>query len=121
MDETKDTGVEYPTLTLGDGNTYTVKFTRGTLYRLSKAGVKFSPVFTKNSSSASLSNVIDTLKVVIDYPGTAEELTEIAFDQKDEILSVLCAAWVKVALPTIQKRIDTLLAPAAASKQLSAA
>ena len=36
------TGVDYPTIELG-GKTYTVKFSRGMLYRMHKQGVVFAP------------------------------------------------------------------------------
>ena len=107
MDETKETGVDYPEIELG-GEKYPVKFTRGTLYRLSKAGIAFNPTFLKGGASVQLSNLIDTLHLVIQYPGTAEELTELVYDRRDEISGVLIEAWGKVVLPSLQAKIAAL-------------
>jgi hypothetical protein len=97
------TGAEYPTIELG-GKQYELKFTRGLQYRLEKAGNAFNPVFTKTTSTLSLANLIDTLHMMIGFEGTHEELTEIAFDKRDEISAKLIESWGKVVLPSLQAR-----------------
>lgn len=100
MEETKAPG-EFPGIELG-GETYQVKFTRGLLYRLDKMGIQFSPRFTPQGSTCSLSNIIDVLHVVIGFKGTHEELTELAYDKRNEIHEKLVDAWGKVVLPSLQ-------------------
>lgn len=103
MPEIKASGTEYPELELG-GVTYEVKFTRGILYRLDKAGVTFNPQFTKTTSTVKLANLIDVLHMVISFEGTHEELAELAYDKRDEVSSKLIQAWGKVVLPSLQAR-----------------
>ena len=107
MDETKETGVDYPEIELG-GQKYPIKFTRGTLYRLSKAGIHFNPVFAKGGYSLDISNLIDTLHMVIQFAGTHEELTELVYDQRWHVSAVLVEAWGKVVLPSLKDHLATL-------------
>jgi hypothetical protein len=100
MDETKAPG-EFPEIELG-GKKYTVKFTRGMLYRLDKMGIQFSPRFTPQGSTCTLSNIIDVLHVVIGFEGSHEELAELAYDQRNDIHAKLVEAWGKVVLPSLQ-------------------
>lgn len=102
MSETK-TGVEYPVLNLG-GADYEVRFTRGLLYRLTKDKIAFVPQTTGNGASLSFDVIVDTLKRAISFPGTEEQLAELCYDRRDEILDILMAAWGKVVLPSLQTR-----------------
>ena len=95
--------VEYPKITLG-GTEYEVKFTRGLLYRLEKAGIVFTPAIKNRGASCGLVVLMETLHMAIGFKGTVEELTEIAFDQRDEVLTVLVDGWGKVMLPSLQTR-----------------
>lgn len=108
MDEKEMTGQEYPTIELG-GKAYELKFTRGMIYRLDKMGIVFAPVIRQTGpntteTTVKLSNLIDTLHVVIGFQGTSEELAELAFDKRDELTFKLTDAWRKVVLPSMQAR-----------------
>jgi hypothetical protein len=103
------TGVEYPTVELG-GTKYEVKFTRATLYQLDKAGIVFNPQVVRSTASLKFSTIVDTLKLCIAFEGTAEELAELSFDKRDEILVVLVDAWGKVVLPSLQTRAAAIAA-----------
>jgi hypothetical protein len=96
-------GVSYPTVELG-GVRYEVKFTRATMYRLDKEGIVFNPQFARSSATLKFSTIVDTLKLCIAFDGSADELAELCFDKRDEILSVLVESWGKVVLPSIQAR-----------------
>jgi hypothetical protein len=113
-----ETGQSYPTVIL-DGVTYEVKFTRGLLYKLEKSGITFNPKMTRTgeaiSSSCLFSTIVDVLRLAIDYQGTAEELAELAFDQRDSILEILVAGWGKVMLPSLQARVAAKAAKSAAT------
>lgn len=90
-----NTGATYPTVELG-GVLYEVKFTRSMIYRMDKAGIKFSPEFIdggKGGVKLSFSNLVDVLKVAIDFPGTADELSEMAYDKRNAITTILMNAW----------------------------
>jgi hypothetical protein len=74
------TGIEYPTLKLGE-IVYTLKFTRGTLlFRLSKAGVKLPDRMNPDRSVAA---TVETLAMVMQpqFVGTHEELTDLILDE----------------------------------------
>lgn len=105
MSET--TGVTYPEIELG-GVTYSVKFTRGLIYKLDKAGINFAPKITREGetyhSQCSFSTIVDTLKLAIDFEGTSEDLAELCFEKRDQILDILVAGWGKVVLPSLQAR-----------------
>lgn len=106
MDEVKS-AVEYPTITLG-GQTYELKFTRATIYRLGKLGLAFSPEFSvtreadqvKTRINIPFHNLVDVLHVVIGFKGTHEELAELCYDQRAELVNPLVNAWGKVVLPS---------------------
>ncbi len=123
MEDTKQvtTAAEFPTLEL-DGKTYEVKFTRAKLYRMEKAGVVFNPTFLRNADtpgswSAKFSEIVDGLRFAIDWGGTLDELSELVFDRRDEILMVLVAAWGKVMLPSLQARNAAIAAQKAQAVQ----
>jgi hypothetical protein len=103
----ENTGAEYPTIELG-GTIYEVKFTRGLMYRLDKAGIQFAPKLSRTggvvNSECSISTLMDTLHMAIGFPGTIDELVELAFDKRDEILSILMDGWGKVVLPSLKSR-----------------
>ena len=107
MSELIGTGVEYPTVELG-GKTYEIKFTRALIYRLDKAGINFAPTMTRQGAvthtACAFGTIIDTLKMAISFDGTAEDLAELAFDKRDEILDALVAGLGKVVLPSLQAR-----------------
>lgn len=111
MEEQITTSAEYPSIELG-GTKYEVKFTRGLMYRLDKMGLSFNPTFEsgKKAWSGKLSNMVDVLKEAIGFQGTAEELTELCYDKRDEVLSVLVEAWGKVVLPSLNARVAALSA-----------
>lgn len=112
------TGVQYPTLTL-DGVTYTVKFSRGLLYRMEKLGVKFAPTFPKDDTgkplgvSMSISNLVDVLHIAIGYPGTHEELAEAVYEQRNDAVTALVVAWGKAFPPRPQPQAPAEASPAA--------
>lgn len=110
MNEEKlTTSPEYPKLELG-GKTYELKFTRGLMYRMDKAGVLFNATIKKTSSTMNFSNIVDVLHMAIRFDGTHEDLAELAFDRRDEITSLLVEAWSKVVLPSLQARVAALSA-----------
>lgn len=92
-------GVEYPKVELG-GVTYEVKFTRGLIYRMDKAGISFTPRFLNQGKQVQLSfsNLIDVLRMAISFPGTAEELAELAYDKRNEITTALVNGWGNLLL-----------------------
>lgn len=114
MIESNGTGVTYPEIELG-GKTYVLKFTRGTLYRLDKAGIVFNPRFTNlgkpnQQVTMPLAMFIDSLKIVIGFEGDPEELTELVFDRQGEIMDLMLDAWGKAVLPSLNIRIAALTA-----------
>jgi hypothetical protein len=111
MKEEITTSAEYPKIELG-GTIYEVKFTRGLMYRLDKMGLSFSPTFEagKKAWSGKLSNMIDVLKEAIGFEGSAEALTELCYDKRDEVLTVLVEAWGKGVLPSLNARVAALSA-----------
>ncbi len=75
----EQTGISYPTITLG-GVEYTIKFTRGALfYRLSKAGVDLADL----ANSKGFATMIDVLQVVITptFHGDAEALADLVLTE----------------------------------------
>lgn len=112
----ENTGVEFPTIELG-GKTYTVKFSRGLLYQLDKQGIKFNPQFTRDQASCGLSPLVDTLKLAIGFEGTADELTELVYDKRDEALTALVNGWGKVVLPSLQAKIAATVAKTKAADE----
>lgn len=104
------TGVQYPTIELG-GQTYTVKFSRAMLYRLGKAGVKFSPQFKAPEGDKpggiqmDFAQVVDVLHLAIGFQGTHDDLAELVFDKRNEAVSAIMLAWGKAfPSPQIQLR-----------------
>lgn len=118
MAELNGTGVKYPTIKVGDAE-YEVKFTRGVLYRLEKAGVIFNPRFTNGGKTwtLSFSNVVDVLHACIDFNGTHEQLAELIFDTRDVAANILMEAWGNLMLPSTKRRA----AAATAQRQAEAA
>lgn len=100
MDEKLATGAEYPTIELG-GVTYEVKFTRSTLYRMGKAGIRFAPQVTSGLIQMPFHEIVDALALCIGWTGTADELAELCYDRRNELITPLVNAWAKVVLPSI--------------------
>ena len=115
MDESTNTGTEYPTIEL-EGKTYEIKFTRAAMYRLDNAGVTFAPRFTPKGYSVGIANLINTLHVVIGFQGSHEDLAELAYDKRDEIGGKLVEAWGKVVLPSFQAKASALAAAKATAE-----
>jgi hypothetical protein len=102
---TNGSGVDYPTIELG-GKTYTVKFSRGLLYRMSKLGVVFAPQVVPNPNDPSKKliqmsfvQIVDVLHVAIGFEGTHEELAELVFEHRPQVIDALMAAWGKAFPP----------------------
>jgi hypothetical protein len=95
------TGVDYPTLELG-GKAYTVKFSRGILYRMGKLGVVFNPRVANNQVTMSFTAVVDVMHAVIGFEGTHEDLAELVYDKRGDCVSALMVAWGKAFPPTPQ-------------------
>ena len=93
------TGVEYPTIELGGVN-YTVKFSRGMLYRMGKQGVSFSPKFPgEGKVSMDFSQIVDLLCLATGFPGTHEDMAELVYEKRNEAVAALMAAWGKAFPP----------------------
>jgi hypothetical protein len=89
---TNHTGIEYPTIELG-GKTYIVKFSRGILYRLGKAGVDIRTTRGLGDTiNMPFTQLVDAYHVVIAFEGTHEELAELLFDKKGDALTKLILA-----------------------------
>ena len=99
MEPMNGSGVEYPKVELG-GVTYEVKFTRGLIYRIDQAGISFTPRFSDQGKQVQLSfsNLINVLRMAISFPGTAEELAELAYDKRNEITTALVNGWGNLLL-----------------------
>jgi hypothetical protein len=109
MNQDNGTGVEYPKITLG-GVEYEVKFTRAVMYRMGKLGIKFEPTIKPDRVTvANFSQLVDVLHLAISFQGTPEQLAELCFDQRHEIVGPLVSAWLKVVLPSM----PTIQTPAA--------
>ncbi len=91
----------FPEIDLG-GKKYAVKFTRGTMYRLDKAGIPFSPNVSNNQVTSKFSNIVDVLHMVVGFEGSHEDLAELIYDRRNEIQTILVEAWGKVVLPSLQ-------------------
>ncbi len=98
MEPLNGTGVDYPTIELG-GTKYTVKFSRGMLYRMGKQGVNFAPQFANNAVSMPFAQVVDVLHIATGFAGTHEELAELVFDKRNEAVTALMSAWGKAFPP----------------------
>lgn len=101
------TGVEYPTIELG-GKSYTVKFTRSTVYRLEKAGIKFNPRFSNGGKTVNMqfAEVVDVLAVCIGWPtNELEDLAELVFDVRDEATRIIVDAWGNLLRPSLERRL----------------
>ena len=105
------TGIEYPKVKIGETE-YEVKFTRSVLYRMGKMGLKFSPRVSNGVMQAEFHEIVDLLHLSTGFPGTAEELAELIYDQRHELIAPVVAAWGKVVLPSINT-----LRPAGASAE----
>lgn len=95
------TGIQYPEIELG-GKRYTVKFTRGMLYRMGKLGVKFQPELVGGEQKQirmDFTNLVDVLHVAIEFPGTHEELAELLYDKRNDAVTALVEAWAKMLPP----------------------
>ena len=95
------TGVDYPTIELG-GKTYTVKFSRGMLYRMHKQGVVFAPQVKAGQVLMQFAPLVDVLHLAIGFDGTHEELAELVYDKRNDAVSALMVAWGKAFPPTPQ-------------------
>ncbi len=111
----EQTGISYPTITLG-GIEYTIKFTRGSLlYRLTK--IHFDP--TDLSRALTFAKAVDALHALITptFPGSPEELADAILDNDlstQQIADSIREALGKAFLPTQEKAAETAGNPAAA-------
>lgn len=104
MSQNNGTGIEYPTIELG-GKTYTVKFSRGLLYRLAKAGVKIETRQIAGGVSMPFEILVDAYHVLIGFEGSHEELAEMMFDKRGEALNKLLVA-VGKTLPAAPIKLE---------------
>lgn len=101
-------GIDFPTIELG-GQHYIVKFSRASLYRMEKLGIKFEVKVTPLpdqpgmvNRSMTFAQVVDMLLVAIGFKGTAEELAELVTPAKvQEGFEKIMDAWGK-AFPSPQ-------------------
>ena len=104
MNLTNGTGVQYPTIVLGD-KTYTIKFGRAMLYRMDKLGVKFLPTIIPPAGdrpgvvNMNFSQIVDVMHIAIGFQGTHEELAELVYEQRNEAVTALMVAWGKAFPP----------------------
>jgi len=91
-----ETGMDYPTLTLA-GVTYTIRLTRGALYRLGKAGIEITPRFNQNGVAFSFFNLVDIFHAVSGFQGTPEEAAEVLYDHRNEFANILIASLGKLS------------------------
>jgi hypothetical protein len=112
MSQDNGTGVVYPTIELG-GTAYTVRFSRGSLYRMQKLGVAFAPKIQPIPDQPGMirrtmtfSEVVDVMHIGINFPGTAEQLAELVTNDKvQEAFDKIMEAWGK-AFPSPQIRLQ---------------
>jgi hypothetical protein len=116
-------GIDYPTLTLSDGVTYTVRFTRASVYRLDKAGFDVRKLgseiqawFPKDLGNGLVQNgnlrfsvLVDVLHASItpQYTGTTDDLAELLdlpYVQPAAlaVINALAKTW-----PSAQKPVET--------------
>ena len=93
------TGVDYPTIELG-GKTYTVKFSRGMLYRMGKLGVVFAPKLDAGRITMDFAQIVDLAHLATGFKGTHDELAELLYDKRNDALTALMAAWGKAFPPS---------------------
>ena len=105
----KLTGTEHPVIELA-GVKYPVKFTRGMLYNMGVAGIKFNPVVTAGTARVDFHVIVDVMKLAIEWPGTAQELAEVLFDKRDQALTMLMEGWGNLVLPSLQSRVQSVAA-----------
>lgn len=98
MESMNGTGITYPEIELG-GKKYVVKFTRGLIYRMGKAGIDFRPVVTQGSITVPFSTLVDVLHMAITFEGTPEDLAEVLYDKRNEAMTALIGAWAKMLPP----------------------
>ena len=109
MPEQKEigSGQEYPTLEIG-GVKYTVKFSRGLLYRMGKAGVVFAPQVINQGTAVTMPfhQLVDVLTMAISWPGDNESLAELVYPIRGDAVAALMQAWGKAfpaPRPTLQE------------------
>ena len=117
MELDKLTGVEYPTIELG-GKEYTIRFTRALFYKMGKAGIKFNPQVTSTMVQVPFHELVDVMKLAIDFQGTEEELAEMLFDKRDQVVMPLVNAWGNLVLPTLKLRTQAAAANTPAGPQI---
>lgn len=95
------TGIEYPKITLG-GVEYEIKFTRATMYQLGKRGIRFVPQISAGGARMEFHEMVDVLYLTIGFKGTPDELAELCYDVRGELVGPLVDAWAKVVLPSFK-------------------
>jgi hypothetical protein len=99
MENSNGTGIEYPTLELG-GKTYTIKFSGSALYRLEKNRVEIAFEKAANGGAAlKLTQMVDILHPMINFPGAHDELAELVFPVRQEALNAILLALGKAFPP----------------------
>jgi len=94
------TGIEYPKVKLGE-HEYEVRFTRAVMYRMGKMGLSFTPRVANGVMQADFHQIVDVLHLTTGFPGTPEELAELCYDKRHELIAPVLAAWAKVVLPSM--------------------
>lgn len=105
-----DTPIEYPTLTLSNGETVTVKFSKAAFYRMSKSGFDLSRLGDKNQTFASYAVIIDLLHIAVadQIKCTPDQLADLIENFEDAV------AVIGKALEKIQPLVKTTSAAPAA-------
>ncbi len=99
--ELNGSGVSYPIIELGN-QTYSLKVTRGVLYRLGKRGINILPIEKLDEGrflSLQFTMLVDILAVVISFAGTNEQLAELVYDHQQDVAKALWQAWGNLSLP----------------------
>ncbi len=106
MSHNNGSGIEFPTIELG-GRRYTVRFSRSSLYRMEKLGIKFQvkvkalpdqPGMVQREMT--FAQVVDMLYIATGFEGTVEELAELVTPEKtQEGFEKIMAAWGKAFPP----------------------
>jgi hypothetical protein len=110
---------EFPAIQIGD-KTYPVKFTRGKLYDMAKAGIEYTPRIRDGKVMMNRAQAIDVLHMLVDFKGTQHDLAELMWDRTAEVVDVLWSAWVKAYPPapvTVQPQDLAETKPVTETKQ----